>query len=360
MNTGESDVFVIGGGPAGLATAIAARRRGLYVVVADGCTPPLDKACGEALLPDSLKAAERLGLELPLDDAYVLRGIRFFGEGLSLTGRFPDGPARGMRRTILHRALVNQAQRCGVELRWGCPVADLAGVRARWIIGADGSNSRVRAWAGLTACGRDTRRYGFRVHFRVEPWTDFIEIHWAEGCQIAVTPIASDEVGIAVLSRDPKLRVREALALVPAVASRVEGMPTNSIERGGVVASRHLRRVTRGNVALVGDASGSVDAITAEGLSLSFHHALALAEAIQHGDLSQYESAHRRLARRPRFMADFTLGIDRWRAIRKRAFPAMASRPEIFDGLLAMHVGSSSTADFAAHCLALGWRMLRA
>ena len=46
-----TDVFVIGGGPAGLAAAIAARGRGFRVLVADGAQPPIDKACGEGLLP---------------------------------------------------------------------------------------------------------------------------------------------------------------------------------------------------------------------------------------------------------------------------------------------------------------------
>ena len=54
------DVFVIGGGPAGLAMAIAARQRGLSVLVVDGMQPPIDKACGEGLMPDGLAALERL------------------------------------------------------------------------------------------------------------------------------------------------------------------------------------------------------------------------------------------------------------------------------------------------------------
>ena len=48
----STDIFVIGGGPAGLATAIAARQRGFDVVVADGAQPPIDKPCGEGLMPD--------------------------------------------------------------------------------------------------------------------------------------------------------------------------------------------------------------------------------------------------------------------------------------------------------------------
>ncbi len=54
-----TDLFVVGGGPAGLATAIAARNRGWSVIVADARKPPLDKACGEGLLPDGVAAVLR-------------------------------------------------------------------------------------------------------------------------------------------------------------------------------------------------------------------------------------------------------------------------------------------------------------
>jgi flavin-dependent dehydrogenase len=356
------DVFIIGGGPVGLAAAIAARRKGFSVVLADGCAPPVDKACGEGVMPDGLTAAAQLGLQLPLKDSFALRGIRFHGENVSVAADFPTGSpdkyGRGFRRTILHQSLAEHAERCGVELRWGTTIRDLTGIQARWIVGADGTGSRIRALAGLDACRRDTRRYGFRRHFQIAPWADYVEIHWGEGCQIYVTPVAPEEVGVAVISSDPKLRVHDALRQFPVLAARVAGVRESSGERGGVTATRQLRRVVGGNVALIGDASGSVDAITGEGLCLGFHQALALADAMECGDLARYESAHRRLAVRPRFMADFMLTMDRRRGLRKRALPALASHPELFEGLLAMHVGASRPADFAVNCLALGWRML--
>ncbi|HEX4537070.1 MAG TPA: FAD-binding protein, partial [Candidatus Acidoferrum sp.] len=60
----NTDVFVIGGGPAGLAAAIAARERGFDVTVADGVEPPIDKACGEGLLPNAVEIVERLGVRI--------------------------------------------------------------------------------------------------------------------------------------------------------------------------------------------------------------------------------------------------------------------------------------------------------
>src|SRR3979490_781323 len=55
MGEGTS-VLVIGGGPAGLAVAIAARMKGFDVTVADGAKPPIDKACGEGLMPGTMAA----------------------------------------------------------------------------------------------------------------------------------------------------------------------------------------------------------------------------------------------------------------------------------------------------------------
>ena len=360
----KSDVFVIGGGPVGLAAAIAARRKGFSVTLAEAVEPPVDKACGEGILPDGVAAAERLGIRLPSVDSFAFRGIRFHGEGVSVAADFPNGIGRGVRRTTLHRALVEEAERSGVDLRWGCSVAGLEGIDARWIVGADGTNSRVRGWVGLDACRRDTRRYGFRLHFQRSPWTEYVEIYWGDGCQIYVTPVAADEVGVALLSRDPKLRVREALAQFPALAAKLDGVPESSSERGGVTASRRLRRVTArvkgGRVVLIGDASGSVDAISGEGLCLGFHQALALADAMDRRDSSSYESAHRRLAARPRFMAELLLTMDQRHWLRKRALPALASHPDLFGGLLAMHVGAARKTEFAANCIALGWRILTA
>jgi flavin-dependent dehydrogenase len=101
-----------------------------------------------------------------------------------------------------------------------------------------------------------------------------------------------------------------------------------------------------------------VDAITGEGIALGFEQALALAEAMQTGDLSEYQRAHNRIARRPRFMGDFMLTMDRWPAVRRRAMAAMAARPQLFEGLVAMHTGDLRPAAFAATCAALGWGML--
>ncbi|MCU1257791.1 MAG: monooxygenase, FAD-binding, partial [Bryobacterales bacterium] len=276
---------------------------------------------------------------LPDSMGFEFRGIRFHGAGRSVEANFPRGRGIGIRRTALHEALVQTAVRAGVELRWASPVSDLDGLNARWIIGADGSSSRVRHWAGLDACAWNTRRYAYRQHFAVPPWTDCMEIYWGEGCQIYVTPVGTREVCVALISRAPELRVAEALErFFPVLYERLAGAPVASRERGAVTATMRLRAVARGNVALIGDASGSVDAITGEGICLIFRQAALLAQAITRGDLAGYNRAHPRLALRPHLMAKTMLMLDRGPAIRRAALSTMSAQPWIFQKLLAVHV----------------------
>lgn len=364
----DIDVFVLGGGPAGLAAAIAARRAGFSVLLADAEVPPIDKACGEGLMPDSLSAAAGLGLSLPPSVGFPFYGIRFAGTHHSVTANFPNGAGLGIRRTVLHSLMITDAKREGVEMSWGAPAklegcsVTLNGQRLcpRWIIGADGSQSAVRRIAGLQNFRRDSRRFGFRRHYRVAPWSNHVEVHWGDGCQFYVTPVAANEVCVVLMSRDPHLRIDDALARFPALYEPLRDAEHVTSERGSLAATRRLHRVTKGNVALIGDASGTVDPITGEGLCLAFHQAHALADALVAGDLELYEAAHSRLGRRPRFMADSMLLLDRSSNLRSRALSAFSSRPALFADLLAMHVGQLSAGRLAATAAVLGWEVVTA
>src|SRR5580704_2564167 len=199
----QTDVFIVGGGPAGLAAAIAAREKGFGVVVADCSEPPIEKPCGEGLMPDALAALRRLGVTVPAERSYPFRGIRFLGCGTSVDASFPSGHGRGVRRSVLHQAMLERATEAGVSFLWGVRVSGVsdAGVvvdgrtiPCQWIIGADGQNSLVRRWAGLDKFRHHSRRFGFRQHYRVAPWTDCMEIYWGARCQVYVTPVSSGEI----------------------------------------------------------------------------------------------------------------------------------------------------------------------
>ena len=363
----QVDVVVVGGGPAGLAAAIAARQHGLGVTVVDAARPPIDKACGEGVMPNGVAALRRLGVAIPPGESMPFRGIRFVGPEHAVDAHFQHDTGLGVRRLTLHRVLVERAEGLGVKLVWGRPVRGLtkdgvslgeATIACRWIVGADGATSRVRRWAKLGGV-TTPQRFGFRQHYDVSPWSDMVEVYWCEGAEVFVTPVAPRSVCVAVISRDRNLRLRALFETCPVLASRLGQVPTTSRERGVPSGSHRLRRVTRGRVALVGEASGSLDGTTGEGLSVLFQEALALGKALAANDLASYEVAHRRLRRNPALMSRLLLAMDRSAWLRRRGLRALAADRSLFSRLLAVHVGLPVSFRHAARSLcALGGRFL--
>lgn len=364
----ETDVFVVGGGPAGLAAAIAARQRGFSVVVGDGAEPPIDKACGEGLMPDTLAVLRRLGISINPSEGFAFRGIRLLGEATQVDANFPAGQGVGLRRPVLHQRMIEQAEKLGVTLLWRTCVSGLSPqglavsgtfIAARWIVGADGMRSRVRRWCGLETPVAARPRFAFRRHYRIEPWTDCVEIYWSRNAQAYVTPVGRHDVCVVLISRSAAVRSASITKEFPELAARL-ALAEAGPDRGAVTLTCGFTRVCHGRVALIGDASGSVDAITGEGLYLSFQQATALADALASGDLGKYQAAHRRLARRPALMGRLLLQLDGQPRMRDRAMRTLAAHPDLFARLLSVHVGASSPGHIAATGALLGWRLVAA
>jgi menaquinone-9 beta-reductase len=363
----DTGVLVIGGGPAGLAAAIALRQKGFEVTVADGAKAPIDKACGEGLMPSTMAALRELGVAIGPGDGQVFRGIRFLDAATSAEANFSGASGLGVRRTVLHQKMVERAQECGINLLWNTPVAGLCGggailsgtvMKAKWIIGADGIHSRVRRCIGLDTNAPREIRFAHRRHYRVKAWSDCTELYWGRNAQVYVTPLSNGETCVALISRDPRMRFAHVWREFPKLGNDFGRAEPSSSERGAATVTRRLDKIYRGNIALIGDASGSVDAITGEGLGLSFRQAIALAEAIGKGKLESYQRAHRQLSRRPHIMGRLLLLLDRYPSLRRRVVRCLAEDPELFARLLGAHAGEAAHNFLAATSLRLGWRFL--
>jgi len=367
-------LLIVGGGPAGLAAALAARQHGIAPLVLERQRPPIDKACGEGIMPDGVAALRALGVEPPGVD---LRGIRYVDEASTAAAPFPGAPGRGVRRTALHAAMAAAVEGAGIEVRWGEKVESVTldgevrtareTLRGEWVVGADGLLSHVRGWAGLAgpAPGRRlvarrsaARRFGVRRHFRLAPWSDLVEVHWRDGVEAYVTPVATDEVGVAMLwsrrgGEGEGDGFEALLGRFPHVAARLAGAAEASRDRGAGPFRQRARGVGRGRVVLLGDAAGYLDAITGEGLGLSFQQARALGAALASGDLAGYARACRRLARLSDGITEALLFCERRPGLRRRLVRELGRQPALFSRLLGVHARQLPWRRVGAGALAL-------
>jgi menaquinone-9 beta-reductase len=351
------DVLVIGAGPAGIATAIAARLKGLRVTVADARRPPIDKPCGEGLLPEAVRSLQRLGIDLNQCSAFPLGGICFTDESYSVAAALPKGTAFGIRRTALHQLLIERAFDLGVCFEWGAHVTQFDSgcvringnlTRYNWLVGADGLHSRVRELAGLNPRRKSHSRFGFRRHFALEPWTDMVQVYWGRRLELVVTPVSSAEVCVSFFTSDPALRIDEGLAQFPNLAARFRQARALNSERGTVTSLLRPRAVCRGRIALVGDASCAVDGIAGQGMSLALQQALQLADALAAGNPAKYEAAHRRICRIPVRLTRLLLTMDRSAWIRRKVLTLFEAMPPLFAKAIALHTNKAGREPFAA------------
>ena len=139
-------------------------------------------------------------MAIPADRARPFRGIRYVEDDVAAEADFVEGPGLGIRRTALSAAMLARAAALGVDLRQGCKAGSFVAhsdrvvletergpIESRWLVGADGLHGQVR------------RACGVRRHFRLAPWSEFVEVHWADGVEAYVTPVGPDRVGIAFL-----------------------------------------------------------------------------------------------------------------------------------------------------------------
>jgi len=338
------DLLVVGGGPAGLATAIEAALQGMTVAVIEQRSGVIDKACGEGLMPPAVRHLREMGVQLPRGRPFG--GIRYLANGRAAEARFPDGHGLGIRRTLLQEALATRATELGVvklvgrvtEIRQAADFVEAFDLRSRWLAAADGLHSAIRRSLELEKPPHQAlRRHGIRRHFRTVPWSELVEVHWSEHAEAYVTPVDDDLVGVAILFAGHG-SFDAWLECFPTITARL-GPPVDVPKGAGPFGRRASKRVM-GRVALVGDAAGFLDPLTGEGVGLGIAAARALVRCLVSGDgIDAYERAWWRITRRYWLITELLLRIRHVPALRRRLVPLLEQCPSLFESSLRMLIG---------------------
>ncbi|MEU7393724.1 NAD(P)/FAD-dependent oxidoreductase [Streptomyces albogriseolus] len=330
------DLLVVGGGPAGLATALHAARAGLDTVVAEPRPAPVDKACGEGLMPGAVRALTALGLHAP---GHPLAGIRYVQGPCRVEAPFRRGQGLGVRRTdlhtLLHRAVLDAGVPVlplrvdGVRQEADGVTVPGAGLRARWLVAADGLHSPVRRSLGLDRPARTAPRYGLRRHYAVPPWTSHVEVHWGPDAEAYVTPLGPRLVGVALLT-SRRAPYDTQLAGFPELAARLPPDTAVTPVRGAGPLRRRSRTRVHGRVLFVGDAAGYVDALTGEGVCLALAGARALVVNLRRGTPGRYDTDWARATRRYRVLTELLVRTRQQPALAPHIVPLAARLPRLF------------------------------
>ncbi len=331
------DLLVAGGGPGGMATAIHAARAGLETVVIDRRPGPIDKACGEGLMPHTVRQLEAIGVPLRGKE---FRGITYLDSTHRVEAHFKSGSGLGVRRTVLSEALYATAAEAGVKIvkgEIGAVSQDATSVRcgdlqARYLAAADGLHSPIRSSLGLDLPTRGRRRWGIRRHYDIAPWSDTVEVYWARDTEAYVTPVADDRVGVAILKSEQG-KFGDHLLEFPALTERLDGVPHGRDRAAGPLRQR-VRSRAAGRVLLVGDAAGYVDALTGEGMGIAFGGAELAVKAVLADAPGDYDRQWRAMSRRYRALTAGLLYAGRIAPVRRMVVPAASALPKAFGGIV--------------------------
>ncbi len=383
--TTDTDVLIVGAGPAGSALASLLAQRGIETVIVDRARFPRVKPCGETLNPGVLRLLGELGLleKVAAKKPAWIDGWQFAnGTGLDAIGMYVDGNhGFGMPRRDFDSVLLCEARNRGVRVLEGTHVTDivrrrpsgfvvncredgdrLRTIRAQYVIGADGLRSIVSRRLGMVGRHSRLRKFSITCRLRGVAPNSVGQLHMINGYTVGLAPVHETEPlwnGTVVLSS--RGWCRRTMGVKQVYESCLSRVTESWVEKPNIIGGpwtsgpfdRPVQAVAARDVLLIGDAAGYFDPLTGQGVFQALRTAQLAADAI--------ESVYSRGGVQSRAFANYARHVrrlQRWTRVFQRSVDTVLSRER--SRRIALHQLSKRTAymdrlvQFAGDDLSIG------
>lgn len=348
----RAETVIVGGGPAGSATACGLAALGRDVVLIERTAKPHHKVCGEFLSVETQTLLQRLGVDPSALGAVPIEQVAVYSSGRSVTSALPFR-ALSLSRYRLDDALLRCAQNSGARVKRNVAVKLVTPDGTGWsVLCDDGETIYCRYFVlatgklGLRGVddARDGSLVGLKMHLRLSPevrraLSGRVELFFLDGSYVGLELI---EDGIAnlcfVLPRATVARIGSGWPALHAYLA--SGLPRLAQRLGGAEplwgkpmavvcpTGGHLHRERRSAVYRVGDRLAHIPPFTGDGLAIALASAALAVGHIRHGlPPDAYLASARQLTARPIRLASIVSGLARSSGGRNLMLGAAACAP---------------------------------
>ena len=306
------DLLIVGGGPAGAAAAIAARRNApnLHTLVIDRAKFPRDKTCGDGLGPGVVARLEQLNATDLLDHSRPIEALRIVGpSGESVSGALPtigSSEAKGfvIPRHDFDSALLARAVSEGVALLPEHKLVNLdtspthaviteaktphghVWIRAKAVIAADGARSDIRRHLGIRYNSPETTGLAIRTYVKASAHPfDHMEFHFRRDLLPAygwVFPIEPGHANVGVMIDAARYHPanKNLYTMLNEFAVEIGGSEFDRANTGTYMLpyATSVPRLAHNRIVLVGDAGSMINPFSGEGIAYGMAAGIEAAE----------------------------------------------------------------------------------
>ncbi|HKD60654.1 MAG TPA: FAD-dependent oxidoreductase [Terracidiphilus sp.] len=328
----QDDVFVIGGGVAGCAAAIALTRKGRSVTLIEREPTPRHKVCGEFLSGEALEDLHALGIDVTELGAVPIPYVRLAAARRAAEAPLPF-PAKSLTRKTLDTALIAEAVAAGVRVEQGRSVQALSRTTTgMWQAKLDDGGVCEAPTAFLATGKHDLRGYlrpkdpqrwvAFKMYYRLAP-AQAAELEFASELMLypggygGIQPVEGGIANLCWVVQQRNLarvghRWDKLLAKMqqdcPHLAMRLAGAEPLLDKPIAVthIPYGHIRRTTEEGLYCIGDQAAVIPSFTGDGISIALHTARCAATAYLAGEPASDFQAKLRSALLPQMrLAEF-------------------------------------------------------